>query len=621
MIYQLQSQSNIQIVEDIFNILPSKNFGITLWIVSSVLTLLYLIYMLSKEENKIGKLLSLLIPSLIYIGTFINTFGILDEVTVNLEHPYNLYHFGKFSMSPDMMIDGTVEVLYYLLHTPFAKSQSSLILGNFLISLIVGWLHIFVLWQLQLTKSFLNNLILLSCFSLSFPIISIFASGFGNSLLSLLFLISIYLCLKNKLTFSLLVSGLLPLIRPDGILWSFANIATITLRRKTKPGLYSKIYYILISLLPFISIFIYLLLFKKFYGHLIPTPILFKSFKLSMLPMFDPYLFLNNILYWLLEPVNSFAFVVLVLLIYLKIKKPSWLEQNEIIKILMTYTVFTSLIFVFYNFTKSTINDMTGDIYSRYWLSFEVTLVLLLLVTISRSKLLIYVEEHYLTSITNIHFLPISLMFFLFITSVQLGIQRINDHSTDFFNRTYNVFAGALTEKILPNNFSISTSEMNTFGLMIDRPVLDLWGYTNRDIAKSKVCNGGKIKNNEYLFLEKRPNIYWAYWFPSEEEARQEHSAKYGFDTLEENFATTDEPSKEWNQLGDMNEVIKNYDFFIIQTNGKKLSYLVRKDSSDLLINHLKNKFKFQLIKSREIDVKYFGSLYNSQKKIQYNCS
>ncbi|MEH2259716.1 hypothetical protein [Nostoc sp.] len=159
MIYQLQSQRNIQIIEDIFNLIPSRNIGIVLWIFLLVLTFFYLAYRLNKEENKIDNLLSLLIPSFIYIGTFINTFGISDEVVVNLEHPYNLYHFGKFSMSPDMMIDGTVEVFYYLLHTPFAKSQSSLILGSFLISLIFGWLHIFVIWRLKLTKSFLTNLI------------------------------------------------------------------------------------------------------------------------------------------------------------------------------------------------------------------------------------------------------------------------------------------------------------------------------------------------------------------------------------------------------------------------------------------------------------------------------
>ncbi|MEH2091391.1 hypothetical protein [Nostoc sp.] len=614
MIYQLQSQSNIQIVEDIFNLFPSKNIGIVLWIVSLALTFFYLAYRIKKEENKIDNLLSLLIPSIIYIGTFINTFGILDEVAVNLEHPYNLYHFGKFSMSPDMMIDGTVEVLYYLLHTPFAKSQSSLILGNFLISLIFGWLHIFVIWQLKLTRCFLNNLILLSCFSLSFPIISIFSSGFGNSLLSLLFLISIYFYLKNKLIFSLLVSGLLPLIRPDGILWSFTNIATITLTLRRKRIFYSKIHYILISLLPLFSTLIYLFLFYKFYGHFIPTPILFKSFKLSMLPMFNQSLFLDNISNWLGAPLNSVAFLVLVLLVYLGIKKHSWLEKNEIINILITYTMFTSLIFVFYNFTRATIGDFTEDIYSRYWLSFEVTLVLLLLVTITRCKPLInlYIEEHYLT---KIHFLPICLMFFLFFTSLQQGIQQVNHTSKYSFNRTDNVFAGALTEKILPNHFSISASEINTFGLMIDRPVLDLWGYTNRDIAKSKVCNSFKVRNNEYLFLEKRPNIHWVFWFPSEE---------YSFHTVEENFATEygyTETDKKWNILGDMNKVIINYDVFLIQTNGKAISYLVRKDSSDLLINHLKDKFEFQLLNSREIDVKYFSYLYNSQKKIQYNCS
>ncbi|MEH2259715.1 hypothetical protein [Nostoc sp.] len=401
----------------------------------------------------------------------------------------------------------------------------------------------------------------------------------------------------------------MPLIRPDGILWSFANIATITLtlRRKSKPISYFKNYYILIILLPFLSTLIYLFLFRKFYGHFIPTPILFKSFKLSMLPMFNLSLLLEGISNWLGAPLNSIGCLVLGLLIYLGIKKHNLIEQNEIIKILITYTLFSSLIFVFYNFTKATIGDYSLY-YSRYWLSFEVALFILLLVTISSYKLLIYIQEGYLT---NIHFLPMSLIFFIFLISVQQGVNEVN-YPDPMVNRTYNVFAGSLTEKILPNHLSISTTEINTFGLMIDRPILDLWGYTNRDIAKSKVCNSAKIKNNENLFLEKRPNIYWPFWFPSEE---------YNYDTVEEYFATSFNTSKEKNQLGDMNKVIINYDFFVIQTNGKKLSYLVRKDTSDLLINHLKDKFKFQLLKSREIDVNKFSSLYNSQKKIQYNCS
>jgi hypothetical protein len=618
MIFEFQSQNNIQIVQDIFNLIPSKKDGSNLWFYLSILVLLYSVYE-HKLKIKIIKdnFLSLLIATFIYLGFFSNTFGLVDEVLVNLEHPYNLYHFGKFSMSPDRMVDGTVEVLYYLLHTPFAQSQSSLVMGNFLISLIVGWLHLFVLWRLKITNYFIKNLILLSCFSLSFSIIYTFSSGFGNSLVSLLFLIAVYFCLKNQLILSLFVSGLLPLIRPDGILWSLINILTIltvtfTLRSKTKALSPPKKIYILMVLLPFISTLVYLAVFKYMYGHWIPTPILFKSVKLSMLPMFERQRFLDGLLSWIGTPSKKIALLVLAsIILYLVINKHKEIEQGDKIRILTVYTLFNSLVFIFYNFTRATITDFTTIyIYSRYWVCFELTLVTLLLITISVAKISVNRQQESL--INGAKFLPIFLMSFLVLTSTQKDLNSLMPRN-DFVNRTDEVFAGALTEKILPDDFSISTSEMNTFGLMIDRPVIDIWGYTNRSIATSKVCNADKIRNNENFFLETLPDVYWPFWFTKFYWA-------HNYDTVETSFLNSAHTNKKGNLLGDMNKVLTNYDIFIIKTNGKQSAYFVRKSKSDSLISNLEEK-GFKLLRTREIDMKRFSALYNSQKKVQYNCS
>jgi len=618
MIFEFQSQNNIQIVQDIFNLIPSKKDASKLWFYLSILVLLYSVYE-HKLKIKIIKdnFLSLLIATFIYLGFFSNTFGLVDEVLVNLEHPYNLYHFGKFSMSPDRMVDGTVEVLYYLLHTPFAQSQSSLVMGNFLISLIVGWLHLFVLWRLKITNYFINNLILLSCFSLSFSIIYTFSSGFGNSLVSLLFLIAVDFCLKNQLILSLFVSGLLPLIRPDGILWSLINILTIltvtfTLRSKTKALSPPKKIYILMVLLPFISTLVYLAVFKYMYGHWIPTPILFKSVKLSMLPMFELQRFLDGLLSWIGTPSKKIALLVLAsIILYLVINKHKEIEQGDKIRILTVYTLFNSLVFIFYNFTRATITDFTTIyIYSRYWVCFELTLLTLLLITISVAKISVNTQQESL--INGAKFLPIFLMSFLVLTSTQRDLNSLMPRN-DFVNRTDEVFAGALTEKILPDDFSISTSEMNTFGLMIDRPVIDIWGYTNRSIATSKVCNADKIRNNENFFLETLPDVYWPFWFTKFYWA-------HNYDTVETSFLNIDHTNKKGNLLGDMNKVLTNYDIFIIKTNGKQSAYFVRKSKSDSLISNLEEK-GFKLLRKREIDMKRFSALYNSQKKVQYKCS
>lgn len=618
MILEFQSQNNIQIVQDIFNLNLSKKDGSNLCFFVSILVLFYSVY-----EHRLNKriihdnFLSLLIATFIYLGFFINTFGLVDEVLVNLEHPYNLYHFGKFSMSPDKMVDGTVEVLYYLIHTPFAQSQSSLILGNFLICLIVGWLHLFVLWRLKITNYFINNLILLSCFSLSFSIIHTFSSGFGNSLVSLFFLIAVYFCLKNKLMLSLFVSGLLPLIRPDGILWSLTNILTVltvifTLRSKTKALSHPKKIYILMGLLPFISTLVYLGFYKYMYGHWIPTPILFKSVKLSMLPMFDMQRFLDGLFIWIGTPSKKIALLVLAsIILYLIINKHKEIEQDDKIRILIVYTLLNSLVFIFYNFTRSTIADYTTFyIYSRYWVCFELTLVTLLLITISVAKISVNRQQE--SPVNGAKFFPIFLMSFLVLTSTPQDINSLMPRNY-FVNRTDEVFAGSLTEKILPDNFSISTSEMNTFGLMIDRPVIDLWGYTNRSIATSKVCNADKKRNNENFFLETLPDVYWPFWFTKFYWA-------HNYDTVETSFLNVHHTNKEGNLLGDMNKVLRNYDIFIIKTNGKQSAYLVRKTKSDSLISNLKEK-EFKLLRTREIDMKRFSALYNSQKKVEYNCS
>jgi hypothetical protein len=58
-------------------------------------------------------------------------------------------------------------------------------------------------------------------------------------------------------------------------------------------------------------------------------------------------------------------------------------------------------------------------------------------------------------------------------------------------NREPNFKAGALIQEIVaPTPLSVSTTEMNSFGLAVrDRQVLDYWGYSNPAIAQSPTCN------------------------------------------------------------------------------------------------------------------------------------
>src|SRR5262249_2504029 len=142
----------------------------------------------------------------------------------------------------------------------------------------------------------------------------------------------------------------------------------------------------------------------------------------------------------------------------------------------------------------------------------------------------------------------------------------------------------------------------------------DLWGYSNRDIAISQVCNADRMKNGENFFLDNRPDIYWSYWFTKFPQTNN-------FDTVELSLSEASySTGNRGNQLGDMNGVLLSYDTFLIKNMGRQVAYLVRKDLSDSLINHLQEK-GFKLLRYREMDMERFRSLYNSQKKVQYKCS
>ena len=86
--------------------------------------------------------------SLLYAGVFVLSIKWVDEVFVNLEHPWNLRHHGRFSFSPAGMVDGTVELIYYGLLTPFAGTRADLIRANLGLGFVVGWLHLAIVWRL-----------------------------------------------------------------------------------------------------------------------------------------------------------------------------------------------------------------------------------------------------------------------------------------------------------------------------------------------------------------------------------------------------------------------------------------------------------------------------------------
>ena len=147
-------------------------------------------------------------------------YAVRDEVAVNLEHTFNLFHFGRFSMSPTAPVDGTVEYVFYLLHLPFAASARLLAVGNWLICTLVAVLTLWLLGRGRLIGDARRNALFLLFPAAFSPLFLPMGTGFGNGLLSAAFVLQLIFVFRGRWAAAIAVAALLPLLRPDGTLWA-----------------------------------------------------------------------------------------------------------------------------------------------------------------------------------------------------------------------------------------------------------------------------------------------------------------------------------------------------------------------------------------------------------------
>jgi hypothetical protein len=620
LIYQLLAPSNLAPFPDIFAALPPRILGMAIWLLFTVLALLYVLVV---KDAAPGRLLGVPVPMLfaaaIFTGLFISTYYLVDEVSINLKHSYNLYHYGKFSMSPERWVAGTVETVYYLLHAPFARSQHSLIVANYVISLLVGLLHLPLAAYALDPKAGLSKGTLQLCgFALCLPLATTFSSGFGNGLVSLVFLAAIGSALNGKESRSLILSGLLPLLRPDALLLSAVNVVVIMVsRRLARKQIRSLREHALPLLLPPISAGVYYSFCRAAYGTWVPTPVYFKTIRWSMFSMTHKVGALKDILVYFSHgaPVLGLTCLILVLADFLmRGPKASWLAGDRKELSLGLYTLATMPLFLFYTVAHSTLGDYSFQTYSRYWVAFDLTLQLFVLAVLANVDLSWGLRGDEGGSPLLAWRQQAALIAFL---CLSIGFTLGNPDAWLLFNsgRTDSAFAGAFTETYLPPGLTVSTTEMDTFGLMIERPVIDLWGYTNPAIAFSGVCNGDRIRSNDRYFLQVKPDVYWPYWFTG----LNAEDKTANFDDVEESFATFHHTSKVGDFLGDMSEVLTEYDVVVIHTKWNHLAYLVRKSVSGALLESLEKR-GFSLSRQRPLDLALFHRLYDGQKRVTYRC-
>jgi hypothetical protein len=113
-----------------------------------------------------------------------------------------------------------------------------------------------------------------------------------------------------------------------------------------------------------------------------------------------------------------------------------------------------------------------------------------------------------------------------------------------------------------------ATTELDTFGFFLDRPILPLWGYANREIALSKTFNSMDIRCDPKILERTRPELFWV-WHRTMDPRLRVYDA-----SEDRNFFTF----LNTNGLGSSKFIAENYDLLIINRGGISTQILIRHD-------------------------------------------
>jgi hypothetical protein len=322
--------------------------------------------------------------------------------------------------------------------------------------------------------------------------------------------------------------------------------------------------------------------------------------------MFSTTAFIRYLVLWLGHPVHLIGTLLLVVLSVLAIiRKPEQAMSRER-RVILTYALVMSPLFLFYQFVRA--SSCAVAEYPRYWVAFGLCLTLLVMYETLHWR----IEEGRAAQKRMRKFFFTGPLLLFCLTAITFTISSYKRTHSRWLNRADCAFAGALTERFIPQDISMASSEMNTFGLMIRRPVIDLWGYSNPSIAAAQSFSAARVRNNPNAFLESRPDVFWLFWFTHDPDV-------YTFEVAEKGLAY-EHAGKQFNILGDMHDVLRDYELMMLHANGWQVAYLVRKSICEKLLDHLERE-GFELKRSRAIDQAAFAQLYDAQTLKQYKYS
>jgi hypothetical protein len=514
-------------------------------------------------------------PYVLMIAMYLLYWNHVDEVAIALEHAFNLRNFGRFSYAPDRMVDGTVEVVYFLLLTPLAWSAQSVVLANFCLGLLVALAHLYVLSRLIGRETPTARTAILMLFGVNYPIVAQLSGGFGNSLVTLGMLIAIERHFAGRRVAAAIVASSLPLLRPDAVLYSLALLFAFE-DRTLKPWMARCVAR---AALPLAATALYFGLFYLVYGHWIPTPIAFKSPPPGAVGMAQLRLITGIILSSIALPHALGLAAMLV--------ATRWRDDQRVATLRRLFVPMAA-IYVFYLMAGSD-RDATGINAARYWLGFDV--VLALLTSLVLGKLLSETRGRF----------PVAAPVLVPATVITCAIAAtVWNASTVSSNRSELGFAGQIVAAALPPELSLATTELNSFGLAVsDREVIDLWGYTRPEIARSPLRD---LEMNRYepdLFWTLKPDVFFVYDMESTAAAE----SQLGGVSWRHGVA----------RLGDMNWMLSEYDVVGLTHPQHTVVLLVRRDSLETVRQSLNAK-GYRQTRQRPLDMHLFWSHYQQMR-------
>jgi hypothetical protein len=555
--------------------LPDRRLGLLVAAIGFVFAAVIVV----QKDDRVGRrflnvshLVSLL---MIYLGLHVLTTVFVDEVFVNLEHSWNLWHFGRFSFDPYQTVDGTVELVYYLLLTPFSVSRGLLVFSSFLLGLLIGTLHFLLFWRMTADASPLLRWTSGVLFLSNLPMIATFSCGFGNSLISLVVLWAFDQIRRGEPGRAALSVAFLPLIRIDAVLVSVWFLAALYWQRENWNHLFRPL---IIAGLSVVTVFGFC---KFYYGHAILTPVLFKSGFDLLLESFDQWPVWVAYLRESGTPMHILALLGMAWLI-----KTSGLSRFDV-----RLAALGLPIQVFYWFSTNTQYFSL----TRYWISMEViwTVVVVRLfldfaMSLSKETSLEANEDSVPVKGKPFQLLGATIRRITIPTASCMSLFCLIFLDTSFWGYVWPLSfptsmwpycaAAQLVDRVAPPEWKVAVHELNQFGFSTDRSIIDLWGYTERRTASSKTRNSMGVKNWPEQFLDARPELHWSI---SDSRSLRSNIAKMVTQSPEQFLTEFQNWGNRLANLGRLDEVLKFYDPVLIREGELVHLFMIRKDRVD----------------------------------------